>query len=166
MGARDRSSYNTHRITILTIDLWAIPQYLDHLRREILFFWQKSLRTIHTYHLVPFKLPKNVQGGPLQGLLVFYHFFPKIYNFTKQAVTPSFFGRPSSVIPFRKALAIPVAGPYWSLTWWPPPMRNKHLKIGHFDTVTHQLHLYQNFSLQKSSLWKVSRRPIEKKGSV
>ena len=62
---------------------WAIPQYLDHLHREIYFFWQKSLRTIHTYHLVPLKLPKNVQGGPFQGLLVFYHFFPKIYNFTK-----------------------------------------------------------------------------------
>ena len=42
----------------------AEPQYLDRLHREILFFWQKSLRTIHTYHLVPFKLPKNVQGGP------------------------------------------------------------------------------------------------------
>ena len=62
---------------------WAIPQYLDHLHHEILFFWQKSLRTIYTYHLVPLKLPKNVQGGPFQGLLVFYHFFPKIYNFTK-----------------------------------------------------------------------------------
>ena len=64
-------------------NLWAIPQYLDHLHREILFFWQKSLRTIYTYHLVLLKLPKNVQGGPFQGLLVFYHFFPKIYNFTK-----------------------------------------------------------------------------------
>ena len=63
--------------------LWAIPRYLDHLHREILFFWQKSLRTIYTYHLVLLKLPKNVQGGPFQGLLVFYHFFPKIYNFRK-----------------------------------------------------------------------------------
>ena len=60
-----------------------IPRYLDHLHREILFFWQKSLRTIYTYHLVLLKLPKNVQGGPFQGLLVFYHFFPKIYSFTK-----------------------------------------------------------------------------------
>ena len=63
--------------------MWAIPQYLDHLHREILFFWQKSLRTIHTYHLVSFKLPKNIKGGIFQGILVFYHFFPKIYNFTK-----------------------------------------------------------------------------------
>ena len=63
--------------------LWAIPQYLDHLHCGILFFWQKSLRTIQTYHLVPFKLPKNVQGGPFQGLLVFYYFFQNIYNFTK-----------------------------------------------------------------------------------
>ena len=52
---------------------WAIPQYLGHLHHENLYFWQKSLRTIHTYHLVPFKLPKNVQGGPFQGLLVFYN---------------------------------------------------------------------------------------------
>ena len=50
---------------------WAIPQYPGHLRREVLIFWQKSLRTIHTYHLVPFKLPKNVQRGLFQGLLVF-----------------------------------------------------------------------------------------------
>ena len=100
--------------------LWAFraePQYLDRLRHEIYFFLQKILRTIHTYHLVPFKLPKIVQGGPFQGLLVFKHFFPKIPNFTKYALTPSFFGRSSSVIPFRKALAIPVAGPYWSLSW-------------------------------------------------
>ena len=34
------------------------------------FFWQKSLRTIHTYHQVPFKLPKNIQRGLFQGLLV------------------------------------------------------------------------------------------------
>ena len=95
---------------------WVEPQYLDRLHRESLFFWQKSLRTINTYHLVPFKLPKNVQGGPFQGLLVFKHFFPKIPNFTKYALTPSFLGRPSSVIPFRKALAIPIAGPYWSLS--------------------------------------------------
>ena len=101
---------------ILPIVSWAEPQYLDRLHHEILFLWQKSLRTIHTYHLVPFKLPKNVQGGPFQGLLVFNHFFPKIAHFTKYALTPSFFGRPSSVIPFRKALAIPVAGPYWSLS--------------------------------------------------
>ena len=51
--------------------VWAIPRYLDHLHREILFFWQKSLRTIYTYHLVPIKMLKNVQGGPFQGLLVF-----------------------------------------------------------------------------------------------
>ena len=97
--------------------MWAIPRYPGHLRHEVLIFWQKSLRTIHTYHLVPFNLPKNVQGGPFQGLLVFKHFFPKIPNFTKYALTPSLFGRSSSVIPFRKALAIPVAGPYWSLSW-------------------------------------------------
>merc|ERR1712102_158239 len=91
----------------------AIPQYPGHLRHEVLIFWQKSLRTIDTYHLVPFNLPKNVQGGPFQGLLVFKKKFPKIPNFTKYALTPSLFGRSSSVIPFRKALAIPVAGPYW-----------------------------------------------------
>ena len=70
-------------VALLHVTYRAIPQYLDHLHHEILFFWQKSLRTIYTYHLVPLKLPKNVQGGPFQGLLVFYHFFPKIYNFTK-----------------------------------------------------------------------------------
>ena len=141
--------YCTHR---------AIPQYPGHLHHEILIFWQKSLWTIHTYHLVLFKLPKNVQGAPFQGLLVLKYFFQKISNFTNYALTPAFKGRTSSVIPFRKALALPVAGPYWSLTWWPPPMRNKHIKIRIFNTVTNLFHQYQNFSLQKSSLWKVSRR--------
>ena len=115
---------------------WAIPQYPGHLRREVLIFWQKSLWTIHTYHLVPFKLQKNVQRGPFQGLLVLKYFFQKISNFTNYALTPTFQGRTLSVIPFRKALGFPVAGPYWSLTWWPPPMRNKHIKIGIFNTVT------------------------------
>ena len=46
----------------------AIPQYPGQLCHEVLIFWQKSLRTIDTYHLVPFNLPKNVQGGPFQGL--------------------------------------------------------------------------------------------------
>ena len=69
---------------------WAIPQYPGHLHHEILIFSQKSLRTIHTYHLVPFKLPKNVQRGPFQGLLVFKNFFQKISNFTKCALTPTF----------------------------------------------------------------------------
>ena len=95
---------------------WAIPQYPGHLRREILIFSQKSLRTICTYHLVPFKLPKNVQRCPFQGLLVFKNFFQKISYFTKYVLTPTFKGRPSSVIPFRKALAFLVAGPYWSLS--------------------------------------------------
>ena len=58
-------------ITTISSSLWAIPQYPGHLRREVLIFWQKPLRTIHTYHLVPFKLPKNVQRGLFQGLLVF-----------------------------------------------------------------------------------------------
>ena len=49
----------------------AILQYPGHLSSEVLIFWQKSLRTIHTYHLVPFNLPKNVQRGPFQGLLDF-----------------------------------------------------------------------------------------------
>ena len=62
---------------------WAILQYPGHLHREILIFSQKSLRTIYTYHLVPFKLPKNVQRGPFQGLLVFRYFSQKISNFTK-----------------------------------------------------------------------------------
>ena len=44
-------------------------------------------------------------------------------------------------------------------------MSNKHFKIGHFDTVTSHLHLYQKFSLQKSSLWKVSSRPMKKNWS-
>ena len=140
----------------------AIPQYPGHLHCEILIFWQKSLWTIHTYHLVPFKLPKNVQRGPFQGLLVFKYFFKKISNFTNYALIPAFQGQTSSVIPFRKALAFPVAGPYWSLTWWPPPMRNKHIKIGIFNTVTSVFHLYEKFSLKKSSLWKVSRRPMKK----
>ena len=61
-----------------------------HLHREILIFSQKSLRTIYTYQLVPFKLPKNVQRGPFQGLLVFRYFFQKISNFTKYALTPLF----------------------------------------------------------------------------
>ena len=69
---------------------WAIPQYPGHLHREILIFWQKSLWTIHTYHLVPFKLPKNVQRGPFQGLLVLKYFFQKISNFTNYALTPTF----------------------------------------------------------------------------
>ena len=69
---------------------WAIPQYPGHLHREILIFWQKSLWTIHTYHLVPFKLPKNVQRGPFQGLLVLKYFFQKISNFTNYALTPAF----------------------------------------------------------------------------
>ena len=70
--------------------MWAIPQYPGHLHREILIFWQKSLWTIHTYHLVPFKLPKNVQRGPFQGLLVLKYFFQKISNFTNYALTPAF----------------------------------------------------------------------------
>ena len=56
---------------IFQASLWAILQDSGHLRREVLIFWHKSLRTIHTYHLVQFKLPKNVQRGPFQGLLVF-----------------------------------------------------------------------------------------------
>ena len=144
------------------ISIWAILQYPGHLHREILIFSQKSLRTIYTYHLVPFKLPKNVQKGPFQGLLVFRYFFQKISNFTKYALTPLFFGWPSSVIPFRKALAFPVVGSYWSLTWWSPPMRNKHIKIGIFNTVTSVFNLYENFSFLKSSFWKVSRRPMKK----
>ena len=68
----------------------AILQYPGHLHREILIFWQKSLWTIHTYHLVPFKLPKNVQRGPFQGLLVLKYFFQKISNFTNYALTPAF----------------------------------------------------------------------------
>ena len=71
-------------------NLWAIPQYPGHLRREILIFSQKSLRTIHTYHLVPFKLPKNVQRCPFQGLLVFKNFFQKISYFTKYVLTPTY----------------------------------------------------------------------------
>merc|ERR1712155_237935 len=144
---------------------WAILQYPGHLQREILIFSQKSLRTIHTYHLVPFKLPKNVQRGLFQGLLVFWYFFKKFSNFTKYSLTSLFLGQPSSVIPFRKALVLPVAGQYWSLTWWPPPMRNKHFKIGIFNIVTQVFKQYQNFSLQKSSLWKVSRRPMKKNWS-
>ena len=142
------------------------PQCPGHLIHDTSFFSMESLRNIQTYHLVPFKSPKNVQRGPFQGLLVFHNFFPKISNFTKKALTPLFFGQSSSVIPFRKALAIPVAGLYWSLTWWPPPMRIKHIKIRIFNTVTNLFHQYQNFSLQKSSLWKVSSRPMKKNWSI
>ena len=114
---------------LLNYSFWAIPQYPGHLRLQILIFSQKSLRTSCTYHLVPLKFPKNVQRCPFQGLLVFKHFFQKISKFVKYVMTPTFQGRPSSVIPFRKALAFPVAGLYCSLTWWPPPMRKKHIKI-------------------------------------
>merc|ERR1711978_409815 len=72
--------------------VWAILQYPGHLHREILIFSQKSLKTIYTYHLVPFKLPKSVQRGPFQGLLAFRYFFQKISIFTKYAITPLFFG--------------------------------------------------------------------------
>ena len=75
---------------ICTLKYRAILQYPGHLHREIVIFSQKSLRTIYTYHLVPFKLPKNVQRGPFQGLLVFRYFFQKISNFTKYALTPLF----------------------------------------------------------------------------
>ena len=68
----------------------AIPQYPGHLHREILIFSQKPLRTICIYHLVPFKLPKNVQRCPFQGLLVLEHFFQKISNFAKYVLTPTF----------------------------------------------------------------------------
>ena len=71
-------------------DIRVITQYPGHLHREILIFSQKSLRTICTYHLVPFKLPKNVQRCPFQGLLVFEHFFQKISNFAKYVLTPTF----------------------------------------------------------------------------
>ena len=126
------------------------------------WFFHKNHSGPFIHHLVPFKLPKNVQRGPFQGLLVFRYFFQKISNFTKYALTPLFFGWPSSVIPFRKALAFPVAGPYWSLSWWPPPMRNKHFKIEIFNSVTSVFYLYENFSFQKYSLWKVSSRPMKK----
>ena len=53
----------------------AILQYPGHLHREILIFSQNPLRTVHAYHLVPFKLPKNVQRGPFQELLVLKYFF-------------------------------------------------------------------------------------------
>ena len=68
----------------------AIPQYPGHLHREILIFSQKSLRTICTYHLVPFKLPKNVKRCPFRGFLVLKNFFQKISNFTNYALSPSF----------------------------------------------------------------------------
>ena len=73
-----------------SLQQWAIPQYPGHLCLQILIFLQKSLRTICTYHLVPFKLPKNVQRCPFQGLLVFEHFFQKISNFAKYVLTPTF----------------------------------------------------------------------------
>ena len=136
----------------LELGQWVEPQSPGHLIHDTQFFSIESLRNIQTYHRVPLESTKKVQRGPFQGLLVFHHFFPKISYFTKQALALLFFGQPSSVIPFRKALAIPIAGPYWSLTWLPPPMRNKQLKIRNFHTVTHQLHPYQNFSLEKSSL--------------
>ena len=75
------NKYQTRSSFRLTLDIlflkhisvftWAIPQYPGHLHREILIFSQKPLRTICIYHLVPFKLPKNVQRCPFQGLLVF-----------------------------------------------------------------------------------------------
>ena len=68
------------------------PQCPGHLIHDTLFFSIESLRNIQSYHLVSFKLPKNVQRGPFQGLLVFHHFFPKISDFTKQALTPLVFG--------------------------------------------------------------------------
>ena len=84
------SGYNLSKPKPSKIQTLTIPQYLGHLRREILIFSQKSLRTICTYHLVPFKLPKNVQRCPFQGLLVFEHFFQKISNFAKYVLTPTF----------------------------------------------------------------------------
>ena len=54
------------------------------------WFFGKNHSGPFIYHLVPFKLPKNVQRCPFQGLLVLKYFFQKISNFTNYALTPAF----------------------------------------------------------------------------
>ena len=125
--------------------MWAEPQYLDHLRREILIFSQKTSGHIIYSLLVPLKGVFTFKRGPFQGILKFSNIFGKIHQKCKLALIPSFLGRILSVIPIRKAIDCTVAGGYCKKTLEDRPMRNELLKIQVFGSITQLLHQYQKF---------------------
>ena len=83
-----------------------------------IFSW-KSVRDHQTCPKIGFRGSRYLKRGPIQGVLDFFKNWKKIHQYLKCGLEPQILGRASSVIPFWKALAIPIAGPYSKLSSQP-----------------------------------------------
>ena len=74
-----------------------------------IFSW-KSRKDCYTCPKIHFRGSRYLKRGPLQGFLDFYKNWGKIHKNLRYGLEPPIFGWASSVIPFRKALAILLQG--------------------------------------------------------
>ena len=124
------------RNKLISFDHWAIIQLIGSLTSDPQIFLWKSLRDHQTCPKICFRGSRYLKRGPLQGVLDFYENWEKIHKNLKYGQDPRIFGRASSVIPFRKALAIPVSGFYSKVIQLHSPMRNRPHKNEIFHNKT------------------------------
>ena len=98
---------------------WAIIQFIGSPTSDPPIFSWKSLKDHQTCPKIHFRGFRYLKRGPLQGVLDFMKILKKIHKNLKYGLEPPILVRASSVIPFRKALAIPVAGLYSKLSSQP-----------------------------------------------
>ena len=115
---------------------WAIIQLIGSPTSDPKIFSWKSVRDHQTCPKIGFRGSRYLKRGPIQGVLDFFKNWKKIHQYLKCGLEPQILGRASSVIPFWKALAIPVAGPYSKLSSQPYPMRNRQHKNEKFHHKT------------------------------
>ena len=117
-----------NRITVLMYFLgvsvpqclqWAIIQLIGSPTSDPKIFSWKSVRDHQTCPKIGFRGSRYLKRGPIQGVLDFFKNWKKIHQYLKCGLEPQILGRASSVIPFWKALAIPIAGPYSKLSSQP-----------------------------------------------
>ena len=97
----------------------AIIQFIGSPTSDPPIFSWKSLKDHQTCPKIHFRGFRYLKRGPLQGVLDFMKILKKIHKNLKYGLEPPILVRASSVIPFRKALAIPVAGLYSNLSSQP-----------------------------------------------